>query len=102
MTVPADDAVMTNGRPYARPVVATAVAVRVAKLFPPLITDDAMKEPQEDESRGWSLAWPSPPETPSASALARLFTSFLAHRQFGFHSSKPASTGGSCPRGRGP
>jgi len=34
MTVPADEAEMTNGRPYVRFVVATAVAVRVAKFSP--------------------------------------------------------------------
>jgi len=43
--VPADEAVITNGRPYARLVVATAAAVRVAKLSPS-INDDAFKEPR--------------------------------------------------------
>src|SRR5437867_9920922 len=38
MMVPADAAVMTNGRPYVGLVAATAVALRVAKLSPSILT----------------------------------------------------------------
>src|SRR5437868_9242273 len=84
MTVPADEAVMTNGRPYVRLVVATAVAVRVAKLSPS-INDDAFQKEPDDRFKRWSLAWPSPPpKSPLRARLRRISTSFLPHRQFGF------------------
>src|SRR2546423_4305924 len=84
MTVPADEAEMTNGRPYARLVVATSVAVRVAKLSRS-INDDAFNELREDQFKSRSLAWPSPPpKSPLRARLRRISTSFLPHRQFGF------------------
>src|SRR5713101_4717052 len=84
MTVPADEAVMTNGRPYARLVVATAVAVRVAKLSPSN-TDDAFQKSERGKFTSWSPALSSPPPNEVENkVLARLSTSFLPHRQFRF------------------
>src|SRR4030088_3307294 len=83
MTVPADEAVMTNGRPYARLVVATAVAVRVAKLSPSILTT-RFKSPREDSSRHGRLPGHHLPQPAQKRVIARLFTSFLPHRQFGF------------------
>src|SRR2546430_1123178 len=55
MMVPADAAVMTNGRPYVGLVAATAVALRVAKLSPS-INDDAFHRASR-KSRHELFAW---------------------------------------------
>src|ERR1700756_1469022 len=98
MIVPAEAAVITNGRPYVGLVAAVAVAVRVAKLSPS-INDDAFQKEREKRVPEKVACLASPPtEIPNASVIARLSRGFLPHRQFGFSLLEAGrSPCGSCP-----
>src|SRR5206468_8711109 len=101
MMVPAEAAVITKGRPYAGLVVAAAVAVRVAKLSPSLLTT-RRKSVEKTVHCLVASSVATSHQNPNANVIARLSRAFLPHRQFGFSRLEASRRRGSCPRGRGP
>src|SRR5437773_11428681 len=96
MMVPAEAAVMTNGRPYVGLVAVTAVAVRVAKLSPSILTTRRESFGVAHETVNCLLGHLHP--TPNAIVLARLSTYFVPHRQTGFFTPRSVRRWrGSCP-----
>src|SRR5213594_2779078 len=81
MMVPAEAAVITKGRPYVGLVVAAAVAVRVAKLSPSLLTT-RRKSVEKTVHCLVASSVATSHQNPNANVIAGMSSAFLPHRQF--------------------
>src|SRR5438874_13107042 len=96
MMVPAEAAVITNGRPYVGLVAATAVALRVAKLSPSILTtrDGVSRRSRHELVACLAVTSHRTPSETGDSALVYVFPSASSIRVSAF---RRTSAGGSRP-----